>query len=72
MVRRFTGDLDMWVFYIKSLFVFQSRYETVHHESMGLFFEKLLNTPKSLRAMYPHRDKHCLTFLNKIFIKTIV
>ena len=47
----FTRDLDMWVFYIKSLFVFQSKYKTVHHESIGLFFEKLLNTPKNLRSI---------------------
>ena len=47
----FTRDLDMWVFYIKSLFVFQSRYKTVHHESIGLFFEKLLNTPKTSRGI---------------------
>ena len=34
----FTRDLDMWVFYMKSLFVFKSKHKTVNHESICLFF----------------------------------
>ena len=35
----FTRNLDMWVFYMKSLFVFQSRSKTVNNESIGLFLK---------------------------------
>ena len=44
----FTWDLGMCVFYMKSRFAFQSRYKTVPDKSIGLSFEKLLNTPKNL------------------------
>ena len=43
-----TAETSMWVFYVKSLSVF--RYQTKHHEHIGVFIESLLKVPTALRT----------------------
>lgn len=46
----FMDDLNMWIFYVKSTFVFHSQYLTQHHETVCVFLEKLLGVPKPIRS----------------------
>ena len=44
----FQSALSTWMFYVKSLFVFNAKYETNPHVLIGMFYEKLLKVPNNL------------------------
>ena len=59
-----TTETGMWLFYVKSLFVFNAKYETKYHGHIGVFLEYLLTVPTAL--MTDPESAHIKKLLGKL------
>ena len=59
-----TTETSMWLFYDKSLFVFNAKYQTKYHGHIGVFIEYLLTVPTAL--MTDPESAHIKKLLSKL------
>ena len=59
-----TTETSMSVFNVKSLFVFNAKYQTEYHRHIGVFVESLLKVPTALMA--DPKSAHIKKLLGKL------